>query len=505
KRFGHWKNECPEKQKNQEKGRKNQKRRSGSPRKGGLTGTWGLYPSGSTVVHSFNLSDCWVCTALPRANMELPLLGIPISYRNWSWPYSNLHVSTSPTGDNLHWKPGGDCAPGQSLPYLPHGETLCWSIGAPKGHKIPKYTCGNRNSNPLKFELQILERPIFIKRHNNTAPKVGVFNLSITADLNGIICERGKSINDNSNECPPIVTRGLWLNYSYNCIPNGLWWLCGDGRARKSLPDFWDGVCTLGYVIPQHRIYNHSHPPPGIRRTHWWRKRRIPNNPLVDRPMAFHSFARFIPWLGVSELEKAVINISASLEKIENFPPIQGLQTEVSSLSKVVLQNRMALDLLLASQGGVCAMINTSCCAYVDQSGRVATDIKNIRDQIGILHDVTQDDVGWGFFEVWKKLTSWLPNLKWWQVILLCSLLKSLGSLSGINPSSRPHLVMSGPQLLPFSLTVSIFIRLHKSSMRFLSLSKSVGKLDKDRHWVELLVLCPEYLTYKLCQRLQES
>uniref|UniRef100_A0A8C3K6K4 Uncharacterized protein n=1 Tax=Calidris pygmaea TaxID=425635 RepID=A0A8C3K6K4_9CHAR len=335
-----------------------------------------------SVVHSFNLSDCWVCTALPRANMELPLLGIPISYKNWN---------------NLHWKPGGDCAPGQSLSYLPHGD-------------------------PLKFELQILEMPIFIRRHNNTAPKVGVFNLSVTADLNGTICETGKSINDNSNECPPTIMRGLWLNYSYNCIPNGLWWLCGDGRARKLLPDFWDGVCTMGYVIPQHRIYNHSHPPPGIRRTHWRRKRRIPNNPLVERPTAFHSFARwFIPCLGVSELEKAIVNISASMERIENFTvdAIQGLQTEVSSLSKVVLQNRMALDLLLASQGGVCAMINTSCCAYVDQSGRVATDIKNIRDQIGILHDVTQDDIGWGFFEVWKNLTSWLPNLKWVKQLLI--------------------------------------------------------------------------------------
>lgn len=53
-----------------------------------------------------------------------------------------------------------------------------------------------------------------------------------------------------------------------------------------------------------------------------------------------------MPSLGVSELEKAIVNISATLENIENstMDAILGLQTEVSSLNQVVLQNRMALD-----------------------------------------------------------------------------------------------------------------------------------------------------------------
>ncbi|NXY82169.1 ERVV2 protein, partial [Alcedo cyanopectus] len=92
----------------------------------------------------------------------------------------------------------------------------------------------------------------------------------------------------------------------------------------------------------------------------------------------FHSFARwFLPWLGVSELEKAIVNISMVIEKIENktMDAIKAQQEELTSLSKVVLQNRMALDVLLAAQGGVCTIVNTSCCTYVDQSGRVRTDL----------------------------------------------------------------------------------------------------------------------------------
>ncbi|NXX23791.1 ERVV1 protein, partial [Podargus strigoides] len=57
-----------------------------------------------------------------------------------------------------------------------------------------------------------------------------------------------------------------------------------------------------------------------------------------------------------SQLKKAIANISAVIENIKNktMDAIQAIQTEVSSLSRVVLQNRMALELLLTAQGGVC-------------------------------------------------------------------------------------------------------------------------------------------------------
>ncbi|NXC23333.1 ERVV2 protein, partial [Corythaeola cristata] len=84
-----------------------------------------------------------------------------------------------------------------------------------------------------------------------------------------------------------------------------------------------------------------------------------------------------IPSLGVNELEKAIINISATIETIENRTrdAILETQTEVTSLSKVVLQNRMASDLLLASQGGVCTIINENC-TDIDLSGRITTDLQ---------------------------------------------------------------------------------------------------------------------------------
>ncbi|NXL87732.1 ERVV2 protein, partial [Alectura lathami] len=64
-----------------------------------------------------------------------------------------------------------------------------------------------------------------------------------------------------------------------------------------------------------------------------------------------------------------------NLRKNRTLDAIQALQKEITSLSQVVLQNRMALDLLLAKEGGVCHIINTSCCVYVSQEHRIETDL----------------------------------------------------------------------------------------------------------------------------------
>ncbi|NXY17931.1 ERVV2 protein, partial [Atrichornis clamosus] len=92
----------------------------------------------------------------------------------------------------------------------------------------------------------------------------------------------------------------------------------------------------------------------------------------------FQSILRaLIPSWGVIELKRAVVNISAVIEHIERqtSDAILALQEEIHDLSHVVLQNRMALNFLLAGQERMCAVINTGCCSYVDQSGRINKDL----------------------------------------------------------------------------------------------------------------------------------
>ncbi|NXF10194.1 ERVV2 protein, partial [Smithornis capensis] len=73
----------------------------------------------------------------------------------------------------------------------------------------------------------------------------------------------------------------------------------------------------------------------------------------------------------------------------------------------------------LTKQGGVCAVVGTSCYTYIDQNQAVNTDLQSIWNQMKILHQVTQDNTSWGFQELWDKLTSWLPNLAWLKQLFM--------------------------------------------------------------------------------------
>ncbi|CAD7691215.1 unnamed protein product [Nyctereutes procyonoides] len=61
---------------------------------------------------------------------------------------------------------------------------------------------------------------------------------------------------------------------------------------------------------------------------------------------------------------------------------LTALQTQVTSLAAVTLQNRRALDLLTAEKGGTCLYLNEECCYFVNQSGIVTSKVKELRDRI---------------------------------------------------------------------------------------------------------------------------
>ena len=90
----------------------------------------------------------------------------------------------------------------------------------------------------------------------------------------------------------------------------------------------------------------------------------------------------------------------------DSLHSISLLNTEVSQIRKAVLQNRMALDVLTAAQGGTCAIIKTECCVYIpDYHKNVSGLIKDMNAQIKALQDPSLSLGDW--------LASWFEGGLW--------------------------------------------------------------------------------------------
>ena len=81
----------------------------------------------------------------------------------------------------------------------------------------------------------------------------------------------------------------------------------------------------------------------------------------------------------------------------------------------MVLQNRLALDILTAVQGGTCAIIHTQCCTYVpDMSTRVTHFTKHMNKMIGPM-DTPEASIA--------SLLEIVTCSPWWKTILITIIL----------------------------------------------------------------------------------
>ena len=94
-----------------------------------------------------------------------------------------------------------------------------------------------------------------------------------------------------------------------------------------------------------------------------------------------------LPWLGVSGNEATVRRLSLTLEAMAASAAKAIACLE--SLAKAALDDRIALDYLLAEQGGVYAVANTTCCTWINTSGKAETQLHKITEQATWLKKVT--------------------------------------------------------------------------------------------------------------------
>lgn len=109
-------------------------------------------------------------------------------------------------------------------------------------------------------------------------------------------------------------------------------------------------------------------------------------------------------------------NSSLTLATIEESTAkaMAAQQKSSGSFAKVILDNRIALDSLLAEQGRVCAITNTSCCTWISTSRTAGTQTQEINTQGTWLTQVaTSSDTLFNLFDaITNRLCSWEPPAK---------------------------------------------------------------------------------------------
>ncbi|KAM7045519.1 endogenous retrovirus group V member 2 Env polyprotein-like [Molossus nigricans] len=288
------------------------------------------------------------------------------------------------------------CQPNFASPCVPNATHCCL------GHEnIPEFNnntaCrGWKLGNPMVGLVPTFDKP--------PAAGQAVSNLGPFKDC----------INISSTLLAPYFSK----NHTLIPAPEGLVWLCGtssnwltarseqlEAIAYSSLDNsIHGGDCTLGTLAPTGMKVLRSAPPTRTRRAFGL---------VVAGSVA--AVAALAPWGGFAYHELTLKELTTRLEEtlVSTADGLAGLSRSLDSLANVVLDNRIALDYLLAEQGGVCAVINKTCCTYVNNSGLIETNIQKLYEQAKWLHQYNQKktEASSAFFSMFDGILPYLLPL----------------------------------------------------------------------------------------------
>uniref|UniRef100_A0A670Y419 Uncharacterized protein n=1 Tax=Pseudonaja textilis TaxID=8673 RepID=A0A670Y419_PSETE len=168
------------------------------------------------------------------------------------------------------------------------------------------------------------------------------------------------------------------------------WLLCGK-YAYREVPKLWSGTCTMGYVLPA--VYKEVDS--GIHHRSWYEG--------LARALIFPL------GVGMNYRDMTRMNNFTIAMFNDTVRSIKMINQELSEVRQVTLQNRYALDIVLAAKGGVCALVHSHCCTYIHDYETV----HDMEDRIAE-HEAGKD----GFNKsLWALLWDWLPDSSWLRLL----------------------------------------------------------------------------------------
>lgn len=170
-----------------------------------------------------------------------------------------------------------------------------------------------------------------------------------------------------------------------------------------------------------HTNYDHYYPPHRARRD---------TDTVHDQVSTVEKiFGALLPGYGATDNAFKINDIALDLEDLTGTV-VTGFGTltpAVQGLSNVALQNRLAMDMVLANQGGVCHVVGTDCCTYIpDISDNMTHVVAHLNDLLHLQKSRdTEENAGNGWW-------SWAPSTGW-QTTLLHLFAPVLAVLVGLS------------------------------------------------------------------------
>uniref|UniRef100_A0A3B5KFR3 Uncharacterized protein n=1 Tax=Takifugu rubripes TaxID=31033 RepID=A0A3B5KFR3_TAKRU len=159
------------------------------------------------------------------------------------------------------------------------------------------------------------------------------------------------------------------------------WWLCGH-NAYAHLPANWSGVCAPVH-LKDHTIIIYANNTENIAQKRLKQDLNEyefkPHDSVwgTDVPQEFKHWTdgqkvsiSLFPWVGVAKNILRLETVDYRLKVFTNLTKVAlaGVKEEMTALRLMTMQNRMALDLITAPQGGVCAMVGDYCCTFIPEN-----------------------------------------------------------------------------------------------------------------------------------------
>lgn len=201
-------------------------------------------------------------------------------------------------------------------------------------------------------------------------------------------------------------------------------WLCGHS-VYTSLPEDWSGRCAL-VSMEEHSLI--VRPPKQESEVSRKSKRSLADRNKVltvarDNPVPREHrlwtgtekfFEAIFPGVGIVHLQIETEFIRYELLKFINATEntLGAVKEELRGLRLTALQNRLVLDQLTASKGGVCVIVGISCCTYIpdnDADGHLIDE--GLMNMSRIAQEMQARELGSGQSDFLDWLTGWQKML----------------------------------------------------------------------------------------------